>query len=409
MDEPGEPARMDDGEDTDVEGGAPGTASSDDASADDASADDASADDASEDGPQLPPAVDLPPELALPFLREGDLEIVGRLVQASNTTLLVTITGDVPDRGVITAGAVYKAIRGERPLWDFPEATLAHREVAAHAVSEATGWQIVPPTVFREEGPLGPGMLQLWVETRDDVDILALLRSGDPRLRRIALFDAVVNNADRKGGHLLVRPDGLIQGVDHGVTFNVDPKLRTVLWNWRGTLIAHGRCWSSPRSVRSSRSAGRSPSPSRRTWTAPRSSRPGRGSTSSWVRGHSPTRTRTGPRCPGPGTEKAGGHGAAAPPRSADTIRIATAEREFAPRAVPPRFGRMSKHGEALSDRHSRQSRRLRLGRRPFPPAQGAGGTVPTWSVTIPPDMPVHVTSTRPAPRMIPAIVSGAG
>jgi hypothetical protein len=233
MDEPGEPARMDDGEDTDVEGGAPGTASSDDASADDASADDAS-----EDGPQLPPAVDLPPELALPFLRDGDLEIVGRLVQASNTTLLVTITGDVPDRGVITAGAVYKAIRGERPLWDFPEATLAHREVAAHAVSEATGWQIVPPTVFREEGPLGPGMLQLWVETRDDVDILALLRSGDPRLRRIALFDAVVNNADRKGGHLLVRPDGLIQGVDHGVTFNVDPKLRTVLWNWRGTLIA---------------------------------------------------------------------------------------------------------------------------------------------------------------------------
>jgi hypothetical protein len=191
-----------------------------------------------DDGPELPPAVDLPARLALPFLRDGDLEIVGRLIQASNTTLLVTITGDVPGRGVITAGAVYKPIRGERPLWDFPEATLAHREVAAHAVSETTCWQIVPPTVFREDGPLGPGMLQLWVETRDDVDILALLQSGDPRLRRIALFDAVVNNADRKGGHLLVRPDGLIQGVDHGVTFNVDPKLRTVLWNWRGTLIA---------------------------------------------------------------------------------------------------------------------------------------------------------------------------
>jgi uncharacterized repeat protein (TIGR03843 family) len=110
--------------------------------------------------------------------------------------------------------------------------------VAAHAVSDATGWRIVPPTVFRSQGPLGPGMLQLWVETRDDVEILALLQSADPRLRRIALFDAVVNNADRKGGHLLVRPDGLIQGVDHGVTFNVDPKLRTVLWNWRGTRIA---------------------------------------------------------------------------------------------------------------------------------------------------------------------------
>jgi len=192
----------------------------------------------SDDEPELPPAVDLPSSLALPFLRDGDLEIVGRLVQASNTTLLVTITGDVPGRGMITAGAVYKPIRGERPLWDFPEATLAHREVAAHAVSEATGWQIVPPTVFREAGPLGPGMLQLWVATRDDVDILALLQSSDPRLRRIALFDAVVNNADRKGGHLLVRPDGIIQGVDHGVTFNVDPKLRTILWNWRGTLIA---------------------------------------------------------------------------------------------------------------------------------------------------------------------------
>ncbi len=188
--------------------------------------------------PNLPPAVDLPAALALPFLRDGDLEIVGRLVQASNTTLLVAVTGDIPGRGVTTAGAVYKPISGERPLWDFPEATLAHREVAAHTLSEATGWQIVPPTVFRAAGPLGPGMLQLWVETRDDVDILALVQSGDPRLRRIALFDAVVNNADRKGGHLLVRPDGLIQGVDHGVTFSVDPKLRTILWGWRGTLIA---------------------------------------------------------------------------------------------------------------------------------------------------------------------------
>jgi uncharacterized repeat protein (TIGR03843 family) len=188
--------------------------------------------------PELPPAVDLPPDLALRFLHEGDLEIVGRLVQASNTTLLVRVIGEVPGRGPTTAGAVYKPIRGERPLWDFPEATLAHREVAAHAVSEATGWRIVPPTVFRADGPVGPGMLQLWVETRDDVDILDLLQSGDPRLRRIALFDAVVNNADRKGGHLLVRPDGLIQGVDHGVTFNVDPKLRTILWGWRGTPIA---------------------------------------------------------------------------------------------------------------------------------------------------------------------------
>ena len=192
-------------------------------------------------------------------------------MQASNTTLLVTVTGEVAGRGAVTGGAVYKPIRGERPLWDFPTDTLAHREVAAHAVSEATGWQIVPPTVFRPDGPLGPGMLQLWVETRDDADILALLQGGDPRLRRIALFDAVVNNADRKGGHLLVRPDGLIQGVDHGVTFNLDPKLRTVIWNWRGgrSRPTSSRSW--PRCAPCSPSGGRS----RRRWpsisTRPRS------------------------------------------------------------------------------------------------------------------------------------------
>ena len=110
--------------------------------------------------------------------------------------------------------------------------------MAAHAVSRASGWDIVPPTVMRADGPFGPGMLQLWVETRDDVDPAGLLGTGDPRLRRIAVFDAVVNNADRKAGHLLIRPDGRIQGVDHGVTFHVEPKLRTVLWEWRGTLLA---------------------------------------------------------------------------------------------------------------------------------------------------------------------------
>ncbi len=164
--------------------------------------------------------------------------MAGRLVQASNTTLLVGVTADVPDRGRVTAAAVYKPVRGERPLWDFPDGTLAAREVAAHEVSAASGWEVVPPSVLRQDGPVGPGLLQLWVETRSDVDILDLLRASDPRLRRIALFDAVVNNADRKAGHLLVRPDGLIQGCDHGVTFNVEPRLRTVLWNWRGTKIA---------------------------------------------------------------------------------------------------------------------------------------------------------------------------
>jgi uncharacterized repeat protein (TIGR03843 family) len=188
--------------------------------------------------PALPPAVALPPATALPFLETGEIEIVGRLVQASNVTLLVAVHGTVPGRGDIVAAAVYKPIRGERPLWDFEDGTLAHREVAAFIVSQASGWDVVPPTVFRADAPVGPGMLQLWVEVREDRDVAELVRAADPRLRRIALFDAVVNNADRKGGHLLVRPDGIVQGVDHGVTFSVDPKLRTVLWGWRGTRLA---------------------------------------------------------------------------------------------------------------------------------------------------------------------------
>jgi uncharacterized repeat protein (TIGR03843 family) len=188
--------------------------------------------------PVLPPAVALASAVAVPFLEAGEIEIVGRLVQASNTTLLVAVHGDVPDRGAVVAAAVYKPIRGERPLWDFPDGTLAHREVAAFLVSQASGWDVVPPTVFREQAPAGPGMLQLWIEVRDDADAVELIRAADPRLRRIAVYDAVVNNADRKAGHLLVRDDGIIQGVDHGVTFAVEPKLRTVLWGWRGTKLA---------------------------------------------------------------------------------------------------------------------------------------------------------------------------
>ena len=193
---------------------------------------------ANEPEPVLPPAVALSPALAIPFLERGEIEIVGRLVQASNTTLLAAVHGDVPGRGPTVAAAVHKPIRGERPLWDFPDGTLAHREVAAFLVSQASGWDVVPPTVFRESAPAGPGMLQLWVDVRDDADVVELIRAADPRLRRIVLFDALVNNADRKAGHLLVRADGIIQGVDHGVTFALEPKLRTVLWGWRGTRLA---------------------------------------------------------------------------------------------------------------------------------------------------------------------------
>lgn len=128
---------------------------------------------------------------------------------------------------------VYKPTVGERPLFDFPEATLSRREVAAFVVSEATGWAVVPPTVLRD-GPFGEGMVQRWVEADPGADVVELIRRADRRLRPIALFDAIVNNTDRKGGHLVPMPDGHVFGVDHGVTFSPVWKLRTVLWAWVG-------------------------------------------------------------------------------------------------------------------------------------------------------------------------------
>jgi hypothetical protein len=171
---------------------------------------------------------------ALRLLREGDVTVVGRLMTASNATFWCLVAGPGDDPGVtIAASCVYKPIRGERPLYDFPDGTLACREVGAHAVSEASGWEIVPPTVMRD-GPFGEGMVQLWMEIDDSVDVGSLIGSDNPALRRIAVLDAVLNNADRKAGHLLPLPDGRIQGIDNGLCFAVEPKLRTVLWRWRG-------------------------------------------------------------------------------------------------------------------------------------------------------------------------------
>lgn len=187
-------------------------------------------------------------------LRTGALEPRGRIMPASNMTFLA----DVGEMQV-----VYKPIRGERPLWDFPEGTLADREVAAHAVSEALGWAVVPPTVMRD-GPHGPGMVQAWQEVdpaQDPVDVVAegavpdgyrhvldawdqhdrpvsLVHEDSTALRRMAVFDVLVNNGDRKGGHVLAMPDGHRFGVDHGVSFHVDNKLRTVLWGWAGEQLA---------------------------------------------------------------------------------------------------------------------------------------------------------------------------
>jgi uncharacterized repeat protein (TIGR03843 family) len=200
-----------------------------------------------------PPALSGAEELRL--LTEGDLDIEGRLVDASNTTLRAVITlGDLRGR------CVYKPVRGERPLWDFPDGTLAGREVAAYEVSVATGWSVVPPTVLRD-GPLGPGMCQLWIDEPDGAEPVVgfvpaddlpdgwlrvasardetgrpylLAHADDVALARFALFDAVVNNADRKAGHVLRAADGGLRGVDHGVCFHVDDKLRTVLWGFLG-------------------------------------------------------------------------------------------------------------------------------------------------------------------------------
>ena len=139
--------------------------------------------------------------------------------------------------GDYQAACVYKPITGERPLWDFPTGTLAGREVAAYVVSRAASWDVVPPTVMRD-GPYGPGMCQLWIDIDPQVDLIELARRTDHAgLRDLAVFDAVVNNADRKIGHLLPVPGGHLFGCDHGVCFAEDYKLRTVLWQWRGKTL----------------------------------------------------------------------------------------------------------------------------------------------------------------------------
>jgi hypothetical protein len=166
---------------------------------------------------------------ALELLSRGALTVEGRLVDASNATLYCSIRSHG-----IEAKCVYKPVAGERPLWDFPDGTLAGREVAAYAVSRAAGWNFVPPTVMRD-GPYGPGMCQLWIDLDESVDLIALARrTGYQPLRELAVFDAVINNADRKIGHLLPVADGHLYGCDHGICFAEEYKLRTVLWQWRG-------------------------------------------------------------------------------------------------------------------------------------------------------------------------------
>ena len=167
----------------------------------------------------------------LSLLREAPLEVVGRLAHSSNATFLARVDGS--DQTL----AVYKPLAGERPLWDFPEGTLYRREVAAYEVSEALGWGLVPPTVERLEGPLGPGSAQLFIDHDPEEHYFTLLPTQGVYFRRLAVFDILCNNADRKGGHCLVDESGRVWAVDHGLTFNVEPKLRTVIWDFAGKSI----------------------------------------------------------------------------------------------------------------------------------------------------------------------------
>jgi len=188
-------------------------------------------------------------------LAHGELRVLGRLADASNITLQceVLVGGEA-------RRCVYKPVAGERPLWDFPGAALARREVLTAGVAGALGWDLVPVTVWREDGPGGPGMCQEWIEVgqghpvvglfaeaevppgwRDvargrtaDGSAVVLAHAATPDLQRLAVLDALVNNGDRKGGHVLPRGDGGVAAIDHGVTFHVEPKLRTVLWGWAG-------------------------------------------------------------------------------------------------------------------------------------------------------------------------------
>jgi uncharacterized repeat protein (TIGR03843 family) len=199
-------------------------------------------------------------------LRHGELTVIGRIRSASNATFLSEVEWDGH-----RIHCVYKPVAGEQPLWDFPDGTLAGREVSAYLVSESLGWNIVPDTIIRD-GPAGRGMVQLWIEEPDDsstdvertvpdpVDLfpagkvpsgylpvlraydyagdeVALVHADDVRLYRMAVFDVLINNADRKGGHILIGVDGNMYGVDHGVSLHVEDKLRTVLWGWAGKPI----------------------------------------------------------------------------------------------------------------------------------------------------------------------------
>jgi hypothetical protein len=165
-------------------------------------------------------------------LENGDLVVTGRLIDASNATLLAECNFQESK-----VKCIYKPVAGERPLWDFPDGTLANREYAAFLVSELLGFNIVPLTILRD-GPFGVGMVQEWIDIDEGLDLANFFGTDDAQLRKMALFDAVINNTDRKIGHLLPDTTGSLFGCDHGVTFHEENKLRTVLWQWAGDSLS---------------------------------------------------------------------------------------------------------------------------------------------------------------------------
>ena len=174
----------------------------------------------------------LPAQQLLEVLQCGEIESeYGVMRWSSNYTFLLSIR-----HGDMQTMAVYKPQKGERPLWDFPDGTLCYREVAAFETSHELGWEIVPPTVLRD-GPHGLGSLQVYIDHDPEINYFSFTAETRPQLQRMVAFDHIVNNADRKGGHCLIDGDGHLWGIDHGITFNVDHKLRTVIWDFAGQPI----------------------------------------------------------------------------------------------------------------------------------------------------------------------------
>jgi hypothetical protein len=168
----------------------------------------------------------------LEILREGKANLKGQFTLGSNYTFLVQL-----EHGGEIFQAVYKPQKGEMPLWDFPEESLAARESAAYLVSEALGWELVPPTIMRPDGPFGPGSYQFFIVHDPQLHYFTFNETTRGRLRPTALFDLVINNADRKGGHILLDENDHIWLIDHGLCFHAQPKLRTVIWDFAGQPI----------------------------------------------------------------------------------------------------------------------------------------------------------------------------